>query len=206
MVALKEKQAAVCGPLGEIQATLCGEERDQCGEAAQVLLAQVWQWPFSCLLLSQLCWDATSSSSPHLREMGLSMLGCSVFTFPSLESVPCQENRSLKNLMEQEYRTHEKNQQNNEMSELIALGAPFPAVLGVPSNLYLTVFFSCHKDKGSGTDFAALCGGTDELGSHTLQSCSRETALSVERSPSEQSLRMSPTESPEAKQQKNTLC
>lgn len=34
MVAWKEKQAVVCGHLGEIQATLCGVGGDQCGEAA----------------------------------------------------------------------------------------------------------------------------------------------------------------------------
>lgn len=33
------------------------------------------------------------------------------------------------------------------MSELIALGTPFPAVLGVSSYLPLTVFFSHHEDK-----------------------------------------------------------
>lgn len=49
--------------------------------------------------------------------------------------------------MEQEYRTHKKTQQNNEMSELIALGAHFPAVVGVPSYLCLTVFYLHHKDK-----------------------------------------------------------
>ena len=34
MTTLKEKQAVVCGPLGEIQATPCGVGRDQCDEAA----------------------------------------------------------------------------------------------------------------------------------------------------------------------------
>lgn len=55
-------------------------------------------------------------------------------------------------------------QLNNEMSELIALRAPFPAVLGVPSYLYFTVFFSHHKDVGSGTGFAARRGGTEQPG------------------------------------------
>lgn len=61
------------------------------------------------LLLLQLQWDAVSPSSPHLREMGLSTPGCSVCTFLSLDYVACQENRSLKNLMEQEHRTCQRN-------------------------------------------------------------------------------------------------
>lgn len=110
-----------------------------------------------------------------------------------------------KKVMEQEYRTHKKTQQNNEMSELIALGAPFPAVVGVPSYLCLTVFYSHHKDKWH----RLCCSAWTHPGawqSHTLWSSSQETALSAERSPSEQSPRMSPVETPEAKQQKNTPC
>lgn len=74
-----------------------------------MLLACVQWCLFSCLLLSQLWWDGTSPSSPHLSEMGLSMPGYSVFNFTSLECAAWRENRSLKNLMGQDYRTHEKN-------------------------------------------------------------------------------------------------
>lgn len=135
----------------------------------------------------------------------MSTPGYSVLTFPSLKSVACQENRSLKKVMEQEYRTHKKPQQNNEMSELIALGAHFPAVVGVPSYLRLTVFYLHRKDKWH----RLCCSAWRHPGarqSHTPWSSSQETALSAERFPSEGSLRMSPIETPEAKQQKNTLC
>lgn len=74
------------------------------------------------------------------------------------------------------------------MSELIAPGAPFPAALGVPSYLYLTVFFSCHKDKGSGTDFAALHGGTEEPGRVTPHGDAHRRLRFLPRGPSLNSL------------------
>lgn len=87
MVALKEKQTVVCGTLGEIQATLCCEGRDQCGEAAMdhnpcCASRSSLAVAISCLPLSRLCWDVMSPSSPHLRQMGLPTPGYSVMYLP----------------------------------------------------------------------------------------------------------------------------
>ena len=65
MVALKEKQAVVCGPLGEIQATLCGGGRDQCGEAAA-----------GHLLPCASCWSF--AVAVQLPAPIVAMLGCNV--------------------------------------------------------------------------------------------------------------------------------
>lgn len=113
MVAWKEKQAVVCGHLGEIQATLCGVVRDKCGEAAVghlcPRLLDGLAMALQLLLLLQLHWDVVSPGSPHLKEMGLSTPGCSICAFLSMEYVACQENRCLKNLTKQEYRTYQRN-------------------------------------------------------------------------------------------------
>lgn len=76
-----------------------------------------------------------------------------------------------------------KTQQNSEKSELTALGAPFPAMLGVPSYLYLTVFFLQHEDKGSGTDFAVPRGGTEEPGRVTPCGAAHRRPRSLPRGP-----------------------
>lgn len=65
MVALKEKQAVVCGPLGEIQATLCAGGRDRRGEAAA-----------GHLLPRALCWSL--AVAVQLPVSIVTVLGCDV--------------------------------------------------------------------------------------------------------------------------------